>query len=82
MKRLKKAFLLLLRAFMRSHKWWRLYYWTDLKIFELSGIYIMPRCYYHCLYISCMWLVTFNKFQNLANRIIHTIPYCIRFEEA
>lgn len=82
MKRIIKAIFLLLRFMVRFSKCLRLYYWCDFKLYELREIYVMPRYYYHWLYHICMRLVAFKKFRRIADRVIHTIPYFIRFEEA
>lgn len=82
MKPIKKAFLLLLRSTTHSFKLLRLYYWSEFNLQELKGIYVMPGAYYHWLYKTCMWLIKFKGLQRIANRAIHTIPYCIRFYEA
>lgn len=82
MKPMKKAFFLLIRVTMHYCKWLRLYYWSEFNLHELRGTYVMPRAYYHWLYHTCMWLIRFKRFHRIADRAIHTIPYCIRFHEA
>lgn len=82
MKRMKKALFLFLRFTMRYFKCLRLYYWSEFNLDELKGTYVMPRGYYHWLYHTCMWLIKFRQLNHLADRAIHTIPYCIRFDEA
>lgn len=64
-----------------AYRWnrMRLYYWADEKLEHLHKVYVMPEIYYRWLYQGCMWLVSFNKFRRLADRVIHTIPYHVRF---
>jgi len=82
MKRMKKAVLLPVRNMAYHWNRLRLYYWADRKLYELRAVCVMPSWYYHWLYHACVWLVAFRKFQRLADRAIHTIPYHVRFEVA
>ena len=82
MKRMKKAILLPVRSIARHLNRLRLYYWSDIKLYELRAVCVMPRWYYRWLYNTCLWLVEFRKFQRLADRTLHTIPYNVRFEMA
>ncbi len=82
MKRFRKATLLLIRHM--AYRWNRLllYYWADLNLYELRAVYVMPEFYYRWLFRFCMWLIEFSNFRRLAGRIIHTIPYHVRFRVA
>lgn len=82
MKRLKKALLLPVRYM--AYRWNRLhlYYWAEAALFELRAVSVMPSFYYRWLYKMSMSLVRSKKFQRLADRAIHTIPYNIRFNVA
>lgn len=80
MKRMKKAILLPIRRFAYRWKRMRLYYWADRKLFELRSVCVMPSCYYHWLYRTCLRIVEFKQFRRLADRAIHTIPYHVRIE--
>jgi len=82
MKRMKKALLLQVWRLARHWKKKRLYYWADRNLFDLRSVCVMPRCYYHWLYRTCMHLAAAGKCLRLADRAIHTIPYQIRFEMA
>ena len=81
MKRIEKA--LLLTARKSAYKWnlLTLYYWSDQRLSELRGVYVMPKVYYRWLYRSSMWLAGYRNFQKLGNWAIHTIPLHIRFQE-
>lgn len=78
--RIKKAILVTLRSMGYHSNRLRLYYWSEIKLYELRTVYIMPRWYYRWLYHTCEWLVEFSKFRRLADRAIHTIPLHVRFE--
>ena len=82
MKRLKKAALMPLRNL--SYRWNRLgvYYWTEAKLYELRTVNVMPALYYRWLFRFSMWLVELGTFRRLANRVIHTIPFHIRYTVA
>lgn len=82
MKRMKKAMLLPVRSIALCGKHQRLYYWAENELFELRAVSVMPGWYYRWLYHACLWLVAFNNFRRLADRVIHTIPYQVRFELA
>ena len=82
MKRIKKAILLPIRSLAYRSNRLRLYYWSEIRLYELRTVCVMPRWYYHWLYHTCLWLVEIRKFQRLADRVIHTIPYRVRFEMA
>lgn len=79
MKRMKKAILLPIRRFAYRWKRRRLYYWANRKLFELRSVCVMPRCYYHWLYPTCLRIVEFKQFRRLTDWAIHTIPYHVRF---
>jgi hypothetical protein len=82
MKRLKKAILLPVRSL--AYRWNRLklYYWAEANLYELRTVNVMPSLYYQWLYQLSMSMVKSKKFQQLAYRAIHTIPYNIRFNMA
>lgn len=82
MKRLKKAMLIPLRSL--SYRWNRLglYYWAEARLFDLRTVNVMPVLYYRWLFRFSMRLVEFGKFRRLANRVIHTIPFHIRYTVA
>ena len=82
MKSLKKAILLPLRNV--AYRWNRLglYYWAEAKLYELRTVDVMPDFYYRWLYHVCMRLVESNILRRLADRVIHTIPYHVRFKVA
>lgn len=82
MKRLKKAILLPVR--LLAYRWNRLhlYYWADVRLYELRAVNVMPSIYYRWLYQLSMSLIRNPKFKRLADRAIHTIPYSVRFNMA
>ena len=82
MKRLKKATLMPLRNL--SYRWHRLglYYWAEARLYDLRAVNVMPALYYRWLFRFSMWLVEFSPFRPLANRVIHSIPFNIRFTVA
>ncbi len=82
MKRLKKTILLPLRkvAYHSHHQ--RLYYWSEIQLYELRHVCVLPDCYYKGLFRLCMWLVNCRRFYRLAGWGIHTIPYHVRFHVA
>jgi hypothetical protein len=82
MKRMKKALLLPLRSMAYNWKRLRLFYWADIRLYELRTVCVMPRCYYCWLYQASMSLIKAGKLVGLANRMIHTIPYHVRHEVA
>ena len=82
MKALKKAILLPLRATAYRWKLSKIYYWSENELSALRGVYIMPGFYYRCLYHICLWIVSFNTCRRIADRMIHTIPYHVRFKIA
>lgn len=79
MKRLTKAILLPVRSMARRWNRPRLYYWSESRLFELRDVNVMPQLYYRWLYQLSMSLLGIRKLQRLADRLIHTIPYDIRF---
>lgn len=82
MKRLKKAMLMPLRNL--SYRWNHLgvYYWTETRLYELRTVNIMPELYYRWLFRFSMRMVELGRFRRLADRVIHTIPFHIRFTMA
>lgn len=82
MKAVKKAILLSVRTTAYWWKFLRLYYWADGELQDMRAVCVMPVWYYRCLYHACVWLLRFKNFRWLANRLIHTIPYHIRFKMA
>jgi hypothetical protein len=82
MKRIKKALLLPVRNMAYSRKHLRLFYWADVRLYELRTVCVMPRWYYCWLYHASMNLIKTGKLMRLADRMIHTIPYQVRHEMA
>lgn len=82
MKRLKKIILLQIRYLSLHYNRLKLYYWADQKIHELRVVYLMPEFYYRYLFRVSMRLVQVNGFQLIADKVIHTIPYHVRFKMA
>jgi hypothetical protein len=82
MRRLKKAFLLIVRTITYRKNMARLYYWAEAEMVELNSVHLMPRFYYRWLFQACMRLVNVRHCHRLAERAIHSIPYHIRFEMA
>ena len=82
MMRLWKAILLPLRKIAYRWNRLRLYYWAESQLVDLTMISVMPIMYYRCLYHLCLWLVELKRFRKVANYLIHTIPYHIRFAVA
>lgn len=82
MKRMKKALLLPIRSMAYSRKYLRLFYWADIRLYEMRTVCVMPRWYYCWLYNASMSLINAGRLKRLANRMIHTIPYHLRHEMA
>ena len=82
MKRIDKAVLLLVRTIAYRGHYERAYYKAQMRLYELRMVHVMPLIYYKCLYRICIRLIESNKFQRLADRAIHTIPYDVRFNLA
>jgi hypothetical protein len=43
---------------------------------------VMPSWYYHRIYHTCLWLADFSQLERIADRMIHTIPFNVRFKVA
>jgi hypothetical protein len=82
MKRLKKAILLPIRSFAYRWNRMKLYYWAEQELFELRYVHVMPTFYYRWLFHFSMRIVHVDRFQRLADKAIHTIPYRVRFDVA
>ena len=82
MKRIKKAFLMVVMNMASCWNRIQLFYWANKHLYELRAVCIMPNWYYRWLFHSCVWLSDFKNFRKLADRAIHTIPYHIRFDVA
>ena len=82
MKRIKKAALLIVRHIAYKRNMARTYYWAEAEVAELTSVLLMPRCYYRWLFNAGMRLVNVRHCHRLAERVIHSIPYHIRFEMA
>ena len=82
MKRLKKAILLPVRKI--AYRWNRpkLYYRVEQELFELRNVNVMPDFYYRWLFHFSMRIVRVDRFQRFADKVIHTIPYRVRFDVA
>jgi hypothetical protein len=79
MKRLKKSILLPLRTMAFRCNRLRLYYWADRQLAEMSKVVVMPQFYYRVLFRASMRCLQVRGLARLADRVIHTIPYHIRF---
>jgi len=80
MKRLQKACLIQVRKYSYRFKLLLpIYYWADLKLYELKNVQVMPTCYYRCVFGVCMICVRHNHFVKFAHTMIHKIPYHLRF---
>ena len=82
MKRLKKAILMPLRNLAYRCNRLRMYYWADEQLYELRTVNVMPVIYYRCLYQLSMRLAESKRLRRLADKVIHTIPYHVRFDVA
>jgi hypothetical protein len=82
MNRLAKASLLPVKRLSYRLRLTRLYYWSENRLYPLRNVAVMPQFYYRWLYRFCIWLVGFRSFRRLADKVMHTIPYRIRFEMA
>lgn len=79
MKRLMKAYLLLVRKLSARFNSMKLYYWSEQELYALRRVNIMPDFYYRNLYQASMWSLRFRNCRRAANWVIHTIPFHIRF---
>jgi hypothetical protein len=82
MNRLKKVVLLPVNRLSYRMKLIRLYYWSERRLYLLRAVYVLPIFYYRWLYQFCLSMVAMRKCRRMANRLIHTIPYHVRFELA
>lgn len=82
MKRINKIILLQIRWLSLHYNQLKLYYWAEQKIYELRTVFIMPELYYRYLFWLSMRLVQVNGFKLFADKMIHTIPYHVRFKMA
>lgn len=82
MNRLKKVVLLPVNRLSYRMRLIRLYYWSERRLYLLRAVYVLPIFYYRWLYQLCLVMVESRKCRHMANRVIHTIPYHIRFELA
>jgi hypothetical protein len=82
MKRIKKATFLLVRHLAYASNRLRLYYWAEMKLYDLRQVAVMPKFYYRFIFHLSMKLVRKKLFRRIADRAIHTIPYHIRFSVA
>ena len=60
----------------------KLYYWADHKLYGMRNVNVMPIFYYRLLFKISMRMVHVQKFRRLAEKVIHTIPYHVRFNVA
>lgn len=81
-KRMKKALLLTIRKIALHTEFLTLYYWSDVELYKLRLVCVMPVFYYRWLYHTCMWLIEHRKYRKLADTAIHRIPFHVRFEVA
>jgi len=82
MKRLRKFKLMMIRAIACRGNQMRTCYWAEWQLHELLAVTILPDLYYRMLYRVSMRLVRFQRFRRLADQVIHTIPYHVRFNLA
>jgi hypothetical protein len=82
MKRLRKTIMLPIREF--AYRWNRikLYYWAEQELYEMRNVQVMPTFYYRWLFNFSMRIVHVGRFRRFADKIIHSIPYHIRFNLA
>lgn len=82
MKRMRKALLMVIRH--AAYRWNRLktFYWAEEKLYELRSVYLVPTIFYRGLFLLCMRLTGHRQFHKLADRMIHLIPYHVRFQVA
>ena len=79
MKKIKKIFFQSTRWLALRRKRMQLYYWADLKVYELRQVQVMPYTYYRLLYCVGMSLANLKGCTRLADWTVHMIPYNIRF---
>ncbi|BBO71450.1 hypothetical protein DSCA_53800 [Desulfosarcina alkanivorans] len=82
MKRIKKLVLLQIRSLSLRYNRTRMYYWAELRLFDLRDVTVLPEFYYRFLFRLSMRLVQIGHFRMFADRAIHTIPYHVRFNIA
>ena len=82
MKRVKKAMLLPIRKIAYRRSQLKLYYWADQELYGMRNINVMPIFYYRWLFKISMRIVHIERFRRLAEKVIHTIPYHVRFNVA
>ena len=82
MKRAKKAMLLPIRKIAYRRNQLKLYYWADQELYGMRNINVMPIFYYRWLFKISMRIVHIERFRRLAEKVIHTIPYHVRFNVA
>ena len=82
MNRLKKVALLPVKRISYRMRLIRLYYWSERRLYLLRAVVVFPIFYYRWLYQLCLLMVESRKYRRMANRIIHTIPYHVRFKVA
>ena len=82
MKRLRKAIILPVRNI--AYRWNRvkLYYWAEQELLELRNVQVMPTFYYRWLFNFSMRIVHVDRFRRFADKMIHSIPYHVRFNLA
>ena len=82
MKRLKRAFFLMVQSVSFRFRWLKIYYWAEKKIYSLGNITVMPRWYYSAMFHFYMSLLKIHckTIHKMADKGIHTIPYHIRFD--
>lgn len=79
MRRAKKAFLLTVRKMAHRLNRPRLYYWSETKLNDLGSVTVMPEFYYRWLFTLCMRMAESKRLKGLADRVIHSIPFHVRF---
>ena len=82
MKRLKKVMMLLLRNIAYSLNLTKIYYWAELRVFELRTVRVLPDFWYCWMYRTSMELIRKNRCPKLADWMIHKIPLGVRCDLA
>lgn len=78
--RIEKACLSILNKVSRKYKLTRPYYWSELRLYPLRAVIVMPMWWHRTLYSIGMSMVEFKRLERMSDRLIHKIPYRIRFQ--
>ena len=82
MRRVKKTLLMPVRRLAYRWNLLGLYYWAEAELVALGMVNVLPVCYYRWLYQVSLRLATFGSCRRMADRLIHTVPFHIRFRVA